>query len=247
MKKLMRGLITGLAGLTLAGCGIYTKPSEVSKDFSVYPEWRVGVDAFYTKANVSKQLRTTGPHPDDPFLSGDTTTGNPSGVNVALKVGAVASAGTPDFRVYAGGDVRYGGHEIFSATEDRKQQISDTREPQFGSYAFTQLLQLYTAMPVLGIEKVLGDFTVRAEVGLPYSWYQVRSGHDRYNKFEQVQQDRWDGWGQHVRADFLYKVTDNWSAGLSVGYEHFKAEFGGEKSDIESFLGFLQFEYKLAK
>lgn len=243
MEKLMRGLVTGLAALALSGCGIYTKPTEVSKNFSVYPEYRAGVEGFYTKANVSRKLRTTPAHPDDSF-SGETTTGNPSGFNVALKAGAVASAGTPNFRMYAGGDVRYGGHEVFSGTNATKQQEMDTRPKEKGAFAETQLLQLYTVMPVLGLEWKLDNFLFRLEGGIPYSSYQVRSGHSRYNEFEEVQQDKWTGWGEHVRADVLYNIADKWRAGVSLGYEHFDAEFGGEKSDIKSILGFLQFEYK---
>ncbi len=241
IKKLMRGVITGLAALTLSGCGIYMKPKDVPQDFSVCPEYRVGMDGFYTKANVSRQLRTTPAHPNDPFLSGSTTTGNPSGFDVVPKVGVVASAGVPQFRAYAGGDLRY---SVFSLIDARKQQDSDTRPREQGSFVDTQLIPTYTVLPLVGLEATLDKFTFRVEAGLPYAGFKVRSGHERYSKFEKVQEDRWAGWGEHIKADVLYKISDGWRAGGSLGYEHFDAEFGGEKSDIKSILGFLQFEYK---
>jgi len=244
IKQLMHGLVTGLAALTLSGCAVHFKPEDVPKDFSVYPEYRVGMDVFYTKANVSRQLRTTPVHLNDPFLSGSTTTGNPRGPDVALKVGAVASAGVPKFRVYAGGDLRYSCSLMYSGIDARKQQDSDTRPAAQGSFVDTQLIPSYTVLPLVGLEAALGDFTFRVEAGLPYAGFKVRSGHERYGKFEQVQQDTWAGWGEHVKGDVLYKISDDWRAGVSLGYEHFGAEFGGEKSDIKSILGFLQFEYK---
>ncbi len=244
IKKLMNGIVTGLAALTLSGCAIHVKPTDVSKDFSVVPEYRVGMDGFYTKANVSRQLRTTPAHPNDSFLSGSTTTGNPSGADVALKAGVVASAGVPKFRVYAGGDLRYSCSFIYSGIDARKQQDSDTRPAAQGSFVDTQLIPTYTILPLIGLEATLGEFTFRVEAGRPYAGFKVRSGHERYGKFEKVQEDSWAGWGEHYKADVLYKISDGWRAGVSLGYEHYDAEFGGEKSNIKSILGFLQFEHK---
>jgi len=242
MKSIIRGMVTGLAALALSGCGVYLKPKDIPQDFSVIPEYRVGMDGFYTKANVSRQLRTTPVHPDDAsFLSGATTTSNPRGADFALKAGAVASAGVPEFRMYAGGDLRY---SIFPLIDARKQQESDTRDENSGSFVNTLLVPTYTVLPLAGLETTLDDFTFRIEAGLPYSGFKVSSGHERFGRFSQVQQDRWEGRGEHVKVDVLYKASDRLRVGGSLGYEHFDAEFGGEKSDIKSILGFLQFEYK---
>jgi hypothetical protein len=191
---------------------------------------------------VSKSLRTTPVHPDDSsFLSGETTTGNPRGLGSAVKAGIAASAGTPGFRVYAGGDLKYG---AFSAIGARKQQDSDPRPESQGSFVDTRLIPVYTVLPLVGVEAALGSTVLRAEAGVPYSKYKVESGHERFGKFKKVQEESWKGKGVHVRGDVLFRISEDWRFGGSVGYEHFDAEFAGEKSDIESILGFLQLEYR---
>ncbi len=241
IKKLMNGIVTGLAALTLSGCAVYLKP-KIPEDFSVVPEYRVGMDAFYTKATVSRELRTTPVHPSDAsFLSGSTTTRNPSGPGGAVKAGVAASVGVPDFRVYVGGDLKYSGLSLIDA---RKQQSSDPRPPEQGSFVDTRLLQSYTVMPLAGLEATVGKFIFRLEGGMPYSRFDVESGHERYGRFDPVQHERWAGWGKHVRADVLFKTSEKWYAGGSLGYEHFDAEFAGEKSDIDSFFGAVQIGVK---
>ena len=240
MYKLANGILAGVAAIALSGCGITLKPV-TPDDLSVRPEYRAGADLAYTQATVSRALRTTPAHPADTFLSGNTTTGNPSGIDVALKAGAVVSVGGPGLRVYAGGDARY---SVLADVSARKKREGDVRGDNNAAYAQTQLVPSYAAIPIVGIEAVIGEMTVRVEGGMPYASFKAESGDYRFDTFRPVQSARWAGWGKHLGIDARYSLAKDWRVGLSLGYEQFNAEFGGEKSDIKSFLGALQMEFK---
>ncbi len=212
------------------------------QEFKVYPEYRFGASVVYTKTKLPAGIRTTPVHPEDvDFLTGETTTNSPTGYDLRPKAGAVLSAGIPQMRFYAGGELEWSPNSVTKPSwrvYETEKQTSDSLPTEFASFVFTELTQPYTLRAVAGLETILEPFTFRIEGMLPYSSFKVESGHYRFGKFETVQTEEWKGWGKGVGASMLYDGPPM-RIGVYLGIEKFEPDFGG-KAEVKNVEGGLQ-------
>lgn len=215
-------------------------------------ETRFGLDVVNYKPELGKNISTTPVHPDDSaFLSGETTTA-PSGYDSdhrgsALKLGFFSGIGSESLRIVGGIDGRWnlmhyrdGFREgIFSV----KQQVSDFRPPSSGSFVFTQVVPgAYTLIPSVGIEGKLGErLILGGSIGFPYMEWEVRSGHDRFARWETVQRDSWKGFGTMYTATLGMELDDRNKLLVSFFHEKYRPDFAGESATISGRGLFLVF------
>lgn len=206
------------------------------QEFKVYPEYRFGANAVYVKTKLPAKIRTTPVHPEDSeFLTGETTTNSPEGYDLRPKAGAILSAGIPQMRFYAGGELEW---SVNSATKpnwrvyETEKQTSDPLPSEFASFVFTEVTQPYTLRAVAGLETMLDPFTFRIEGKLPYGFFKAESGHYRFGEFEIVQTEEWKGWGRGIGASILYEGPPL-RIGVYLGIEKFEPDLGG-KAEIEN-------------
>lgn len=249
-------LVTGIlsAAIFLGGCSV----GNASKKEGLYPlaGFNLGAESIkYKVKKLGKKIQTTPVHPDDSgFLTGQTTT-NLEGDkerDFALKVGGDIGVGynadSADVRFRFGGDIRYNplsGSDFREGLYDTKQQVSDVRPPGSGSFVFTQLNpDAITLIPRIGIETTLFeklDFGV--EVGFPYMEWAIKSGHDRWGRWQTVQKDSWKGFGKRYAGKIGWRL-ENGLIFLSVFKESYKPDFAGEDAEIEDVGIFIGYEYR---
>jgi len=194
------------------------------------------------------KIQTTPVHSDDSgFLTGRTIT-NLDGDktwDVAPKAGLLASIGDDNLRFNIGADIRYNplSHkdDYHEGLYDWRQQVSDTRPPSQGSFVFTQLTPDYfTYIPFVGVERKLSErLCLGFEVGFPYMQWEVRSGHDRWGRWETVQRDSWSGFGMRYTGNVLFKINENGEFFISPFYEQYNPEFAGQGAKIRGLGLFL--------
>ncbi|MEE9274463.1 MAG: hypothetical protein V3V62_04040, partial [bacterium] len=114
------------------------------------------------------------------------------------------------------------------------------------SFVFTQLIpDPVTLIPFVGFELLMTkDFWIGAELGLPYTGFDVRSGHDRFSSFETVRKDSWDGFGKSGSGRLSYVVSDNVEIFAVGGQEKYTPRFAGEKATIRIVFGFFGIKVK---
>lgn len=266
LKSTLGALALSAAVLFGQGCAATSrKPVWWDQREKVYPavEARMGLDYVYYRTKLPHQIETTPVHPDDAgFLTGETRADVDSGYDIAPKLGLGASLGGENLRLIVGGDVRYNPGATTSDDDSdaynftweygdgiyqRKQQASDTRSMDSGSFVFTSFdPEGVTYVPSVGIEATFfKKIRLGIEAGLPYSRFKVRSGHDRFRRWQTVQKDSWTGYGESFGAS-IGCIDDNpsdakrSSISLSVRQERYEPRFAGERAEIDSFVILLQ-------
>lgn len=210
----------------------------------------IGFDIIRYDVDLGKKIQTTPVHPGDSgFLSGATTTDVGGGWDCAPKVRLESSFGNKNFRLRIGTDVRYNVSSLTGYREgiyDTRQQTSDTRPPGSGSFVYTQLKpDSFTYVPSIGLEAtILENIILNAEYGFPYTGFEVSSGHDRYGKWQAVQEDSWKGFGRSIGGGIDFILDDEASLSLLVRQERYKPEFIGEKARIDALIGTVVFRHE---
>ncbi len=196
--------------------------------------------------DLGSQIQTTPVHPDDSsFLTGQTTTNlDESDWGFGLTAGLVGSIGNDDLRLKIGADIRlnlFRKDDYREGIYDVKQQVSDTRPASSGSFVFTQVIPDYfTYIPFAGVEKVLSESLLLSfEFGLPYMKWEVRSGHDRWGKWQTVQEDSWSGFGRRYTGTIAFKRDGKNVWFISGFYERYRPEFAEGKADATCFGGLI--------
>ncbi len=230
----------GIAFASITGCmmnaaplsDFYKKPQK-TEECSIRPEYRLGIKASYTKTKLPENTRTTC----------ETTTKSPDGFDLRPTAGAVLSTGSW-LRFFVGGEAEW---SLFSKLKSRHRAYEEkdhviTSEKQ-SPIVFTELTQLYTIKPLVGIEARIDPFKFRVEGKIPYTLVEVESGYLRREGLDSLQSDSWKGWGQGASASAFYGKESGFRGGLFVEVEKFEPDFG-KGSEIENILGFLQFEWR---
>ncbi len=207
-----------------------------AEEFSVRPEYQLGAKAAHIKTKLPESVRTTC----------GTTTKSPDGFDVRPTAGAKVSAGSW-LRFYAGGEVEW---SLTSELKTRHRPYEEEDHVMMSldqsPVVFTEVTQLYTLKPVLGIEARIGSFKFGMDGRIPYSLVKVESGYLQDSGTEALQSDSWQGWGVGASASALYGGPSGLRGGLFFEAEKFEPDFGhgGKESKIENILGFLQLEYR---
>lgn len=219
---------------------------------SVKPRISLEAERWRVK-KLGRKIQTTSVHPDDSgFLTGETTADLKGEKKVAgaLTVGLVGLIGDDDLKLKIGGDLRYNflSHEddYHEGLYDWRQQVSDTRPPSQGSFVFSQLIpDHFTYIPFVGVETKLSEsLLLGIEMGFPYMEWEVRSGHDRWARWETIQRDSWRGFGRRYTGSILYKISEDNELFLSPFYEKYSPKFAGEGAKIDAFGVFLGMRFR---
>ena len=231
MKKLLCFLITVLFLTTVA-------TASIEHDFDI------GIT--YYSINLGDKIQTTHTHVDDySYLGhGDTT----ASINNALDF---SFGGSVDFvsdndgvkwlfgiggRLNAGiltSGYRGGNYQV-------EQQRGDERRKDQQSYVFTQFIPYPVIEPHVGVKFKLFDHDTTIRYGLPWTWFRVKSGHDRYGRWETVQNEMWSGFGQSASIGMnMDKYLEGFYWG--VKYERYRLEFANEIGLIEGYTIFMRF------
>ena len=228
-------LASGMA--LLHGCALRFPMEEKREyiDYGIRPG--IGLDFVYYDLHIGNKIQTTPAHPADSFLHGETKAGVNSGVQLAPKVELKGSVGKEYLRLTAGGDVRI--NRWFTDLDTTKKQASDPRPSSSGSFVFTEVNPgLLTYTPSIGLESTLfKQLELGAEIGFPYTGFQVRSGHERFGEREAVQKDDWEGLGLSFGGKIGWRTSEDSSISLFLRWEKYRAEFNGEKATINIFPG----------
>jgi hypothetical protein len=209
-----------IAGSALASGCIYNK--EMPAREGIYPSARIGGGVELTGyiLELGKNIQTTPMHPDDGGPSaGGAITNLEDGFGLAFRTDLEGSVGTDYLRIKAAAGARVGipgGYE---------------------SYAFTQLNHDFAFIPSVGLKaKVSKNVFLSVDANFPYSGFTATSGHDRYGQWQTVQRDHWQGWGFGVAGTVEARIEENWTGSVSLGWEEYKPEFGGEKAKIDAII-----------
>ena len=200
---------------------------------------RGGLTAISYDLDIGQRLQTTPVHPDDAsFLSGNTTTNLTGGWQpFSTEVGFAALWGDKiRFETGLMTRISYPEEEWRKGIFDTRQQVSDMRPSANGSHVYTLFKPgRLTVTPFIGVRASLSRAVrVMLEAGLPWTDFEVESGHDRYGNWQRVQKDSWSGLGRNASLSFNFGKGEN-AYYVGVMREDFPAEFAGEDSPISSF------------
>jgi hypothetical protein len=117
----------------------------------------------------------------------------------------------------------------------------------YESYAYGQFRRKdnVSLEPFIGIEQVvLGDFLVTFELGIPQSSFSYEKGHWRWNRFEAIERNSWEGTGIRYGLNFQKKLDYSETKGISMGYEQYDAKLGDNKTKINYYTLKLKANFK---
>jgi len=252
MKKSLAGLLA-IVCAAVSGCAFNAPFRGQDEKEGIYFDGKIrsGIDVIGYDVNLGKKFQTTPVHPDDAdFLHGETTTNVGGKVDGAPRIGLEGSWGIKEARFKLVGDIRYNllssrtGYRV--GIYDTEQQISDPRPAANGSFVFTQFRpNPFTFIPSIGFESTLSDkLVLEFELGLPYTGFDVRSGHDRYGRWQTVQKDSWNGFGLSFGGAIGWHISDDLTFFLNGGYETYNPKFAGEKAKVGAGKGAILLEYE---
>jgi hypothetical protein len=239
-----------------AGCA---RPTNRAGGFDL--DWATRASFDYTRweVDLGESIQTTPAHPDDVFLSGETTAdldGREGSIDPKLglegSLSWAAAGGWPGIRLRSGFDVRLNTlafrDDFRQGHYEIEQQVSDFRPPSSGSFVFTHFdPDYFSLLPFVGADISLTDtIRIAVDAGLPYSGFTVRSGHDRFARWQTLQKDDWSGFGRSLGVTLSWDLEDvEVSAG--VRREEYDAEFAGEDADVKNQQYFLGIRFPLGR
>jgi hypothetical protein len=242
-KELATGLLSGT--LLIAGCNANAnKKNEIFNPDTTYtkPYFKLDLEAVnYKVKELGDKIQTTPPHPKDTGWVKQPTKTNLVGKSAggfAFKTGGGLGYYNSDLglSLFGGGDIRILGlsSEFRDGLYDNLQHTTDSRPPQIGSFVFTQLNpSVLTYIPKIGIEKGTKNAAIGFEYGFPYMTWEARSGHDRWSSWENVQSEKWRGFGTRWEVKLRYQEKDSNNYGFfSVFGENYKMKFAGENAKV---------------
>lgn len=259
-SKILFFLFVAVGVPLVCGCAVNAPITEEKPEKGIYfaVDKVIGIEPVTYKAELGKKIKTTPVHPDDSgFLSGETATEpdsyelNPfrlDCINLAPNVGLLGSVGSENLRFVGGLLARWNLLHYWDGYQQGlysvKQQVSDVRSSGSGSFVFTQVRpDLFTFIPSVGIIGKSEKLTMELDMGFPYMGWEVRSGHDRWAKWETVQYDSWRDFGIRYTGTLGFNPNgnDNTKFFISIFYEEYRPEFAGEEAKISGIGGFLGF------
>lgn len=201
----LRNLVVA-AALMLGGC--------------VHQRW--GNEYVHWSSNLPSEERTVSVHPADGGAGrGGVTVDDSFSCPFRPKFGLeVATEG--DVRVSAGIDATYN----FGIENQELQPLPEPYE-SYGYACFRPWLVMPEPFVSLSAD-VARDWSLNAEVGMPYSEFRLERGHYRWDDNEALEEiDLGGGFGWSASLGVEYR-RENGFLKLHVATEHFEAELDGE-------------------
>jgi len=153
--------------------------------------------------------------------------------------GLFLGAGTDVMKVYAGTSVRV--NPIHWADGYRegiysiRKQVSDVRDDANASFVFSQVRPgAMSLVPAAGLRVAIDRWMFQGEVGFPLQKWYVRSGHDRFGRWQTVRRDDWTGFGMRYSGTIGWEMDEDGSGFFAtVSYEDFpRVKFAGQRAHV---------------
>jgi len=197
---------------------------------------RAGLDVVFYKAHLESGVASTPVHPDDTWLLDETTSTQPDTslgrrADVAPMGGLFATWGSERLRllggVYARWNLLHYADGYREGLYSVRQQRSDPRPAWDAAFVFSQVTPgPVSLIPTAGVEGNIGRLKWGAEVGFPLTGWDLRSGHDRYARWDSVETESWRGFGIRYAGTLAFAPTDAHRWFVSGVYERYDCDFG---------------------
>ena len=230
-------------------------------------ETNLSFDFLYYYSHLGKKIQTTPVHPDDAgFLTGETSTNVAgSGLEIVPRCGIRQPILNLEgiIKLKVGADCKFNlmGQAENGGIYDVRQQVSDIRPADQGSFVFTWVKPyILTLNPLVELEITPFEnknLKFGLEYGNTYTGFEVLSGHDRWGYWDPVQRESWSGhghsfgikfnWGENKYDKYQKFCTPadcDKATFIFLGKESYRnMEFAGEKAKIDAYSIYLGFEF----
>ena len=240
-------LVLGIA-LLGTGCSTMVFDDKPLNQPGVYFQTRVRVayDIVGWDPGLSSVQRTVPVHPNDGGPANGAVTLDIGGSTSGPRLGLLAAIGPNFLRLVFGGEVRINpmadDEEFGVGQHDHEMQPLPFLHESRG-YALFDPNQ-YTLTPFIGVESIIfKQFILGLEYGAPHTEFTWEKGHERFDEFQIIEKDVWDGRGHSGRIRFGYIFSEDLGyVGIEYAREHYDAEFSGIDTDVDANVFSIVFE-----
>lgn len=232
--------ILGLAGALLGGP--VTEAAKFNKEYGF------GFDVSLYNTDGLEPLVTLPPHPNDWFLTGVTTADDLKWYGLRPYAEIIIGPKTKRFGLNFGLRV---GTNLGSKEELERETNFTEPVPTAESYVFSRVRpEGYNIVPFLSARiNATEGIGIEGGISFPYTGFDLKAGHDRFNRQTVEQEYSWDGFGQgfflgvkgNMKKSWSRRLRDHatdpnskWDWCLTYRREVYNTNFNEEQSQIET-------------